>query len=158
MAEKENTLFDDGSRVLNYKQRLYLGYTNAILMYLTIINLCDEYWSWVSIRSFTVSIVVAVILLLGLMFFITTEKKAAAYFKSKPGTSPKVLRGISSYLLLVGGKFVLMGVIAVILGDAVKFSGPMHGAIAFIVLVSAILAVDGIVRRIYYALGNPVDE
>ena len=158
MADKDTTLFDDGSRVLNYKQRLYLGYTNAVLLYLTVINLCDEYWSWVSIRSFTVSIVVAVILLLGLMFFITTEKKAAAYFKSKSGTTPKILRGISSYLLLVGGKFVLMGVIAILLGEAVEFSGPMHGAIAFIVLVTAILAVDGIVKKIYYALGSPVKD
>ncbi|MCP3888754.1 MAG: hypothetical protein GY702_07745, partial [Desulfobulbaceae bacterium] len=143
---------------LNNKQRLYLGYTNAVLMYLTVINLCDEYWSWISIRSFTVSIVVAVILLLGLMFFISSEKKAADYFKTKSGAGAKISRGISSYLLLVGGKFVLMGVIAVLLGDAVDFSGPLHGAIAFIILVSAILGVDSLVRKIYYSLGAPVNS
>ena len=158
MNNEEQTPFDDGTRVVNKRQRLYLGYTIAILLYLTIINLCDEYWDWVSIESFSISMLVSILLVVGLAFFIKMESKAADYFKSKSGVKAKVLRGISSYIILVGGKFLLMGVIAVLFGDLVKFSGPLHGAVAFIGLVTAVLVADGIVKKIYTSLGSPVKD
>ena len=158
MNNEEQTPFDDGTRVVNKRQRLYLGYTIAILLYLTIINLCDEYWDWVSIESFSISMLVSILLVVGLAFFIKMESKAADYFKSKSGVKAKVLRGISSYIVLVGGKFLLMGVIAVLFGDRVKFAGPFHGAVAFIGLVTAVLMADGIVKKIYTSLGSPVKD
>ena len=158
MNNEEQTPFDDGTRVVNKRQRLYLGYTIAILLYLTIINFCDEYWAWVSIGSFSISMLVSILLVVGLAFFIKMESKAADYFKSKSGVKAKVLRGISSYIILVGGKFLLMGVIAVLFGDLVKFSGPLHGAVAFIGLVTAVLVADGIVKKIYTSLGSPVND
>lgn len=158
MNNEEQTSFDDGTRVVNKRQRLYLGYTIVILLYLTIINFCDEYWDWVSIESFSVSMLVSILLVIGLAFFIKMESKAADYFKSKPGVKTKVLRGISSYIILVGGKFVLMGVIAILFGDLVKFTGPFGGAVAFIGLVTAVLVADGIVKKIYSSLGDPVEN
>lgn len=158
MSEKDSGTHDDGTRVLTNGQRLFVGYLNAILLYLAVINICDEYWSWVVIRSFTISMLVSVILLFGLMLFINAEKKAAAYFSKKPGAQAKILRGITSYILLVGGKFVLMGVIALLFGEAVEFSGPFHGAISFIGVVTAILVADGIAKKIYTSLGVPVND
>lgn len=158
MNEKESIVIDDGSRLLTNRQRLFVGYLNAILLYLTVINILDEYWSWVFIKSFTISMLVSVVLLFGLMFFLNAEKKAAAYFSKKPGTQAKILRGITSYILLVGGKFVLMGIIALLFGEAVQFSGPLHGAISFIGLVTAILVSDEIAKRIYTSLGSPVKD
>ena len=158
MNNEEQTSNDDGSRIVNNRQRLYLGYTIVILLYLTIINFCDEYWDWVSIEAFSISMLVSILLVVGLAFFIKMEGKAADHFKSKPGAKAKVLRGISSYILLVGGKFVLMGVIAVLFGDLVKFSGPFHGAVAFIGLVTAVLVADGIVKKIYTSLCNLVKD
>lgn len=158
MENKEPTLIDGGSRVLNNHQRLYVGYMNVILLYLTIINFCDEYWAWVHISSFSVSLLVSILLVAGLAFFIKLESKVAEHFKSKPGTKAKVLRGISSYIILVGGKFVLMAVIAILFGDLVLFSGPFHGAVAFIGLVTAVLVADGIMKKIYSSLGRPVTD
>ncbi len=158
MENSKPEVQDDGSRLLNNKQRLFVGYLNAILMYLTVINFCDEYWAWVDIRSFTVSLFVSVLLLLGLMLLVSTEKKAAAYFMAKPGARPKVMRGLTSYILLVGGKFVIMGAIAILFGDRVTFSGPLHGAIAFVGVVTATLVADGIAKKIYKALGTPMKE
>ncbi len=156
MDNKESTAIDDGSRILNNRQRLYVGYMIGILLYLAIINFCDEYWAWVSIGSFSISLLVSILLVAGLAFFLKMESKVAEHFKSQPGTKAKVLRGISSYIVLVGGKFVLMGVIAVLFGDLVKFTGPWSGAVAFIGLVTAVLAADGIVQKIYTSLGRPV--
>lgn len=155
---KEQTSNDDGTRVVNSHQRLYLGYTIAILLYLTIINFCDEYWEWISIDSFSISMLVSILLVVGLAFFIKMESKAADYFKSKSGVAAKILRGISSYILLVGGKFALMGIIALVFGDLVKFSGPFAGAVSFIGLVTAVLVADGIVKKIYTSLGSPVKD
>ena len=66
---------DDGSRVLTRKQCLYVAYLNAILLYLTVLNFCEEYWSWVHIKSFTVSVLVSILLLFGLILLMNTEKK-----------------------------------------------------------------------------------
>lgn len=51
------------------------------------------------------------------------RKKEAKYFKAKTGMGAKVMSGISSYILLVGGKLAAMGVIALLFGDLVTFSG-----------------------------------
>jgi len=158
MENKNPEILDDGSRILSNKQRLFVGYLNAIFLYLTVINFCEEYFDWVNIKSFTISVLVSILLLFGLMLLITTEKKAANYFKTKTGMGPKVMRGISSYILLVGGKFVIMGVIALLFGDLVTFSGPFHGAIAFVGVVTAILVADGIAKKIYSSLGTPVTD
>lgn len=158
MKNTEQEVLDDGSRILTSKQRLFVGYLNAIFLYLTIINFCEEYWSWISIKSFTVSVFVSIILLFGLMLLLNVEKKTADYFKEKPGVGPKVMRGVSSYILLVGGKFVIMGAIALVFGDLVTFSGPFHGAIAFIGVVTAVLVADGIAKKIYLSLGTPVAD
>lgn len=158
MESKTREILDDGSRILTNKQRLLVGYLNAIFMYLTVLNFCEEYWSWVSIKSFTISVLVSILLLFGLMLLINSEKKAADYFKTKTGVGPKIMRGVSSYILLVGGKFVIMGVIALLFGDLVTFSGPLHGAIAFIGVVTAILVADGIAKKIYSSFGTPVKE
>jgi hypothetical protein len=77
MTNKEQTPNDDGSRVVNKRQRLYLGYTIVILLYLTIINFCDEYWGWVSIESFSISMLVSILLVTSLAFFINMESKVA---------------------------------------------------------------------------------
>ncbi len=157
MKNSESEVVDDGTRLLNNKQRLFVGYLNAIFLYLTVINFCDEYWAWVNIESFTISVFVSILLLVGLILLVSTEKKAATYFKTKSGVSPKIMRGVTSYILLVGGKFVIMGIIALLFGDRVTFTGPLHGAIAFIGVVTAVLVADGISKKIYYtSLGKPV--
>ena len=156
MTNKEQPLNDDGSRVVNKKQRLYLSYMIASLLYLTIINFFDEYWDWVSINSFSISVLVAIVLVVGLAFFIKVESKTAAYFKSKTGVMPKILRGITSYIVLVGGKFLIMGIIAVAFGGLVKFSGPWSGAVAFIVVVIVVMLADGVANKVFTSLGSPV--
>lgn len=158
MEDIKTPALDDGSRIVNGRQRLYLMYIIALLLYLTVINFADEFWNWISIDSFAISFLVSVLLLVGLTFFIKMESKVADYFKSKSGVMAKIFRGISSYIILVGGKFALMGITDVLFGDLVQFSGPYHGVVSFIGLVTAILIVDGLVKKIYTFLGSPIKE
>ena len=49
---------------------------------------------------------------------------------------------------------VRCGAIELALGDAVLFSGPMHGVVAFIVVVIAMVAAEEIAVRIYRRLAG----
>jgi hypothetical protein len=142
MRKDPYTRLEPNDRVINHAQRLYLICCWNILIDLAVINLLDEYWDWIDIPSFTVSLGVAVVLQFGLLFCIQVEKKTSAYFMKKSSTIAKVLRGITSYLIISGGKFVIMGLIYFIFGYQVTFGGPWGGTIAFISLVAAVLVAE----------------
>jgi len=131
---------------------LFIGYTLATLVDLTVINLFDEYWAYVLIDSFTISLFTAITMQVLLKLTLAGEHALAAYFAKKSGVTPKILRGVTTYIILVGSKFVILGIINVIFGEKVLFTGPWNGVVAFIVLVIAILAAEFLVSRIYRAL------
>ncbi|GEM80061.1 hypothetical protein [Vibrio superstes] len=143
-----------GLEYFSTPQKLFVGYTLAILVDLTVLNLLDEFWQYVSISSFIVSLGAAILLQLLLKLSIGLEHKLANYFKSKPGTAPKVYRGITTYIILVGSKFVMLAAIDFVFGDSVLFSGPYNGIVAFFGVVFAIMISEAIVGKIYRALGD----
>ncbi len=69
----------------NTPQRLFVGYTLAVLVDLVVLNLYNEFWGYVTISSFSVSLAAAMLLQLFLKLSIKAEHKAANYFKSKSG-------------------------------------------------------------------------
>jgi len=131
---------------------LFVGYTLAVLVDLTVINLFVEYWEYVSIPSFTISLLAAILMQLLLKLTLAAEHALAGYFKKKEGIRPKVMRGITTYAILVGSKFVILEILTIVFGDEVSFTGPWHGIVAFIVLVLAILAAEFVVGLIYRQL------
>ena len=135
-------------------QRLYNRYLTATLIDLAVLNLFDEYWKHVSIQSFTVSIVAAILLQVLLKATLALEHRVATYFNSKSGGAARFMRFFSAWLILFGSKFVMLGAIELALGDAVFFGGPMHGVVAFIVVVIAIVAAEEIAVRIYRRLAD----
>lgn len=138
----------------NTPQRLFVGYTLAVLVDLTVLNFYDEYWDFVTIDSFTISFAAALLLQLLLKLSIKAEHKIAECFKSKPGTAPKIYRGLSTYVILVGSKFVMLEAINILFGDKVDFSGPWNGVVAFFAVVFTILISEVIVGKIYFKLGE----
>ncbi|USD43927.1 hypothetical protein J4N42_17405 [Vibrio sp. SCSIO 43135] len=142
----------------NTPQRLFVGYTLAILVDLTVLNFFDEYWEYVTIDSFTISFAAAMLLQLLLKLSIGLEHKLANYFKTKPGTGAKVMRGISTYIILVGSKFVMLEAINLMFGDKVQFTGPLNGVVAFFAVVFVILISEITVSRIYFALEDQKED
>ncbi|GAM72510.1 hypothetical protein JCM19236_3564 [Vibrio sp. JCM 19236] len=138
----------------NTPQRLFVGYTLAVLVDLTVLNLYNEFWGYVTISSFSVSLAAAILLQLLLKLSISAEHKVANYFKSKSGVGPKILRGLSTYVILVGSKFVMLEAINVAFGEKVVFSGPWHGIVAFFAIVFTILIAEVLVSKIYFKLGD----
>ena len=133
-------------------QRLFVRYLVAILIDLTVLNLFDEYWQHVTVGSFTISILAAVLLQVLLKATLALEHRVAAYFNTKSGAGAKFLRFFTAWLILFGSKFVMLGAIDFTFGDKVAFGGPLHGVVAFIVVVVVMLAAEEITVRIYRRL------
>jgi hypothetical protein len=145
------------SKVNRTSEMVFIGYTLAVLVDLTVINLFDEYWDLVTIDSFTISLLTAVLMQVLLKLTIATEHKIANYFKQKETKSAKILRLVTSYLILVISKFVILGIVNFVFGDKVSFTGPWHGAVAFICLIIAILIAEFSVSMIYRKLKMSVE-
>lgn len=135
-------------------QRLFVRYLMAILIDLTVLNLVDEYWGLVTVGSFTVSALAAVLLQLLLQATLALEHRVAAFFKSKSGGFAKFMRFFTAWLILFGSKFVMLGVLDFAFGDDLLFTGPLHGVVAFIAVIVAMLVAEELVQRIYRRLGT----
>jgi len=142
---------------LNNPQRLFIRYTIAVLVDLTVLNLFDEYWALVTIGSFTISLAAAFLLQVLLRLAISLEHRIAAHFKGKEGVAPKIYRGVSTYGILVGSKFVMLETVDLAFGDRVEFSVPYHGVVAFFAVIITIILVEVIIGKIYIALDDEGD-
>ena len=131
----------------NTKQQLFVRYFTAILIDLTVLNLFDEYWDLVIIDSFTISMFAAILLQVLLKVTMKIEHHLAEYFKSKPGIMAKFMRYFSAWLVLFGSKFVILEAVNLAFGDRVLFSGPLHGIVAFIVVLVVMLTAELLVVR-----------
>ena len=135
-------------------QRLFVRYLMAVLIDLTVLNLFDEYWRHVTVDSFTISILAAVLLQVLLKATLVLEHKVADHFSARPGAMAKFLRFFIAWLILFGSKFVMLGAIDFAFGDEVTFAGPLHGVVAFIIVVAVMLAAEEITVRIYRRLAR----
>jgi hypothetical protein len=134
------------------RQRLFARYFMAILTDLVVLNLLAEYWSRVTVESFSVSLLTAILLQLLLQATFAVEHRIAIWFESRSGVAWKVVRLLSGWLVLFGSKLVMLGAIDRIFGDAVHFSGPMHGVGPFIGVVGAMLAAEELMTRAHRAM------
>jgi hypothetical protein len=133
-------------------QRLFVRYLMATLIDLTVLNLFDEHWEYVSVDSFTISILAAVLLQVLLKATLALEHKVAAYFNAKSGGFARVMRWLTAWLILFGSKFVMLGAINFAFGDRVLFTGPVHGVVAFILVVVVMLVAEELAARFYHSM------
>jgi hypothetical protein len=138
----------------NNSQRLFVRYLVAILIDLTVLNLFDEFWELVTVAPFSVSVLAAILLQVLLKATLVLEHKVAGYFNAKSGGFARFMRFFTAWLILFGSKFVMLGAIDFAFGDDVLFMGPLHGVIAFIVVVMVMLAAEEVALRIYRRLGK----
>ena len=135
-------------------QRLFVRYLMATLIDLTVLNLFDEHWEYVSVESFTISILAAVLLQVLLKVTLALEHRVAGFFSTMSGAGAKVLRFLTAWLILFGSKFVMLGAINIAFGDRVLFTGPLHGVVAFIAVVVVMLVAEELIARLYHRLAR----
>ena len=144
------------THVLNTSQARFISYTIFVLVDLTVLNLFDEYWDLVTIESFSISLAAAFLLQVLLKLTMALEHRIASYFKSKPGKSAKIYRGLATYAIIVGSKFVMLEAVDLAFGERVRFGGPYHGLIPFVVLIIAIIVAEARLKKIYRRLGGRI--
>jgi hypothetical protein len=138
-------------------QARFISYTLFVLVDLVVLNLFDEYWSRVTIESFTISLGAAALLQVLVNLTIALGHRIADYIKAKPGRSAKVYRGITTYLILVGSKFVMLEAIDLAFGERVLFGGRWHGLVAFVAVLIAIIVAEAIMKMIYTRFGGRIE-
>jgi len=140
------------AEAISTKQKLFLRYFTAILIDLVVLNLFAEYWQHVVVQSFTISLFTAVLLQVLLKLTLVIEHRVANYFNAKEGTTARVMRFVSAWAILFLSKFVILEAVNFAFGDDIVFSGPVHGVIAFIVVVVVMLAAEEAMVRFYRRL------
>ncbi len=145
-------LKNESASSFSRRQQLFFRYTFAVLVDLTVLNLFNEYWDLVFIEFFSISLLAAVLLQFLLQVTILLEHRVACYFKKMSGLRAKILRGLSTWAILFGSKLIILEAINISFGSSVVFSGPIHGLVAFIIVVIAIIAAEQAFSWIYRSL------
>lgn len=152
---QENTFYDSNAvEQVNRKQQLFLRYFTAFLIDLVVLNIFAEYWEHVSIHSFTISLLAAALLQLLLQLTLKLEEHCAGYFKKMKSKWAKFFRILTAWLILFLSKFVILGAINFLFGEDIIFSGPLHGVVAFIVVIIVMLVAEQSTIRFYRLLGK----
>jgi hypothetical protein len=137
---------------ISRRQQLFLRNIFAVLINLTVLNLFNEYWDYVFIEFFSISLLAAVLLQVLMKVTILIEHRVASLFKDKTGLRAKIQRGLSTWGILFASKVIILEAINFFFGDSVVFSGPIHGLVVFIVVVTGIIVAEQIFLRIYRSL------
>lgn len=125
----------------------------GVLTDLVVLNLLAEYWDRVHLSGFSVSLFAAVLLQVLLQATLAAEHLVGGWFEQRSGLLWRLLQLLCAWLILFGSKFVMLGAISLLMGDAVHFEGPLHGAGPFIWTVLAMLLAEAFVTRIHRSLG-----
>lgn len=152
-ADPESSSSDlDSGYFLSKRQRLFIRYLTAILMDLVVLNLMAEYWHQVHVESFAMSLVAAVVLQGLLQATMRLEHGVAHFFNQRSGATAKFLRYFTAWAILFSSKFVILEAVIFASRGAIAFHGPVHGVVAFISLILAMLVAEQAVLRLYRRL------
>ncbi len=150
-AEILDSVEDDLTR--SRKQQLFTRYVLAVLIDLTVLNLFNQYWDYVFIESFSISLLAAILLQILLQATLIVEHRAADYFfGDKTDFKTKVMRILSAWVIIFISKLVILETINFFFDTSVLFSGPWHGIVAFIVVVTAMIIAEQLIMKIYRSL------
>jgi hypothetical protein len=147
------SLWETFEHTPSLRQRVFMRYLSATLVDLVVLGLFAEYWDYVSVDSFTVILLAAVVLQILLKLTIVLEHRVAAFFNARPGSFNKFMRFFTAWLILFGSKFVILEALALAFGDRLRFGGPFHGIVVLIAVVVVMLVVEAVLVKIYRRMG-----
>jgi len=153
MADKIHGFMPASAEMPSDRQRLFLRYFMGTLIDLVVLNLFDEYSDSVSIDSFTLSLLAAVLLQALLKATIALEHQVAVFFKGRAGGFNTFLRYFGAWLVLFGSKFAILEALSFAFGDSVRFEGAFHGLVPLIIVVVTMLIVEEAIVRLFRKIG-----
>ena len=153
MADKIHGFLPASAEMPSTRQRLVLRYFMGVLIDLVVLNLFNEYSDRVSIDSFTLSLLAAVLLQVLLKATIALEHQVAVFFKDRPGAFNTFLRYFGAWFVLFVSKFVILEALSFAFGDSVRFEGAFHGLIVLIIVIMTMLIAEEAIVRMFRRLG-----
>mgnify|MGYP001826447242 CR=1 FL=1 len=130
------------------RQERFLRGTLGVLVDVTILALFVEHWDRVVIDSYTIALLTAILLQAMLKATLALEHRLAAFFRNHARAGTTALRLLTTWVLLLASKVVILETVNVVFGDDVEFGG----LLPFVVLVVVMLAAEAIIERVYDAL------
>ena len=142
----------DGERIVNNSQRLFLVYIICILVDMTILNIYAEFTHSVYVESFSVTIFIAIFLQLFIFLTRHAEHKLSNFFGDKKSYLTKIKYFLSLWALLFFSKVLMLHGANLIFGDKLNFYGMFDGLLAFVVVILSFLFGEYLLTKIYRAL------
>jgi hypothetical protein len=147
-----SSLWDTLDHTPSPRQRNFLRYFTATLVDLVVLGLFAEYWEYVSVSSFTIIVLAAVLFQILLKLTLALEHRVAAFFNARPGGFNKFMRFFTAWLIVFGSKFLILEVLVLAFGDRLSFGGPFHGVVALIAVVAVMLVVEVALVKFYRSM------
>ena len=91
-----------------------------VSVYVVVLNLAAQYLPLVITETFTLSLLTALLLKLVLEVVVAIKNRVKARFKAATTPAGKVLAGLLLWALLIGSKFVILELVALVFGDSVS--------------------------------------
>lgn len=117
-----------------------------LFVYVVVLNLAIEYLPQVLSESFTLSLLTAVLLKVALEVVLVLKAAALSRFRGATTRSMRVVFAIMLWLVAVGSKLVVLGLIDVAFGGSVS----LGGFVPVTLLVAVLLVARSAVRRLLY--------
>lgn len=108
-----------------------------LFVYVVVLNLAAEYVPAVITETFTVSLLTALLLKLVLEVVVVVKDRVKARFKAAQTPAGKVVAGLGLWLVLLGSKFVVLELVALVFGSSVSLGGFVSVTGLIIVLMLA---------------------
>jgi hypothetical protein len=134
------------------QQRLFAGAVLNVLVNIVVLNLFVEFADEVVIDSFVISVLTAVLLTAMLGVLARFEHRIHHFFFEKH--SWRFAGVVTIWIVLFGGKFVMLEIVNVVFGDHVELGHLLE----VILIVVAMMIAGQLMQTIYDRLGVDADE
>lgn len=94
-----------------------------VFVYVVVLNLAIEFVPAVISETFTMSLLTAILLKVVLEIVVFFKNRAKDRFTSADTPARKLVAGVLLWLILVGSKFVVLELVALVFGDYVSLGG-----------------------------------
>ncbi len=110
-----------------------------LFVYVVVLNLAAEYLPLVITETFTLSLLTALLLKLTLEVVVLLKNRAKRRFTAATTVPAKVFAGLLLWLILVGSKFVVLELVALVFAGSVTLGGffSVTGLIVVLLLARA---------------------
>jgi hypothetical protein len=129
-------------------QQRFADWVTDVLVDIVVLNLFVEFVDTVVIDSFWISILAAILMKLMLDAVTGLERRVSRYFAAKEGSTNRVLRFLSVWLILFLSKFVILEAVNLVFGDHVELGHFVEILLIIVGMLGTRAALGAIYRRL----------